>query len=170
MVAACGEAKPESPKTTIGHHVTHLTVSIGGTWGHGYAVDVVPNNYAVVEHVACPEAKRPEVPTDDADGLCIVRITKDQSKRFEAAMDRFERYAKPLQNFSFEDPWTRPNGKPCKSQVTDATIISMEWTGTQGAKIATFYTGCDPEELAAFYNSALAVTDSLPIQQIIGKH
>ena len=170
MIAACGKPKPQPARTTIGHQVTQLTVRVGSIWGHGYGVDVVPDNYAVVEHVNCPEAKRSGVPADAAEGLCAVRLTEDQSNRFAAAVERFKRYAIPLQSFSFDDPWTRPGGKPCKNQVTDSTLISMTWSGTDGAKMATFYTGCDREELAAFYKSALAVTDSLPIQQIIGKH
>jgi hypothetical protein len=85
-------------------------------------------------------------------------------------MDRFKRNAVPLQSISMEDAWVRPDGKPCKNDVLDSTLISLTWTGTEGVKIASFYTGCDADEFADFYKSALAVTDALPIQQIISKH
>ena len=85
-------------------------------------------------------------------------------------MERFKRNAIPLESFSFTDPYLRPDGKACKSQWTDATLISLLWTGTDGVRIATFYTGCDSEEFDSFYKSVLVVTDPLPICQIIDKH
>ena len=85
-------------------------------------------------------------------------------------MDRFKTYAKPLQDFSFDDRDVRPDGKPCKNYVFDTTGVALTWTGTDGIKLANFYAGCDEKEFGEFYKSVLRVTDPLPIQQIIGKH
>lgn len=171
--AGCGK-KAETPiereKPTskpIGSAVTHLGVHVGSIWGDGYSVDVVPEDYVVVEHRNCPNAKEANVPSDSADGFCVVRITKEQSTRFETAMERFKKNSIPLESFSFEAPYVRPDGKPCKSQWTDHRVINLLWTGTEGVKIATFYEGCDRDEFEAFYKSVLAVTDPLPIKQII---
>ena len=122
----------------------------------------------MVEHKNCPGAKE-TAPTDDARGICVLRITKEQSDRFERAMAPFKRYGVPLESISMEDPWVRPDGKPCRNNVLDTTLVTLTWTGTEGIKIASFYTGCDQPEFASLYKSALAVTDPLPIQQIIGK-
>ena len=168
-VAGCDKPNPAPAKKTIGHGVTQLRVRVGSIWGGGYTVDVTPQEYVVVEHSNCPDAKTRAVAGDRPKGLCAIRITKEQSDRFEAAMGRFKRYAVPLESISLEDPWVRPDRKPCKNQVTDSTLITLTWTGTEGIKIASFYTGCDEKEFANFYRSALAVTDPLPIQQIIGK-
>lgn len=147
--------------------MTQLGVRVGGTWQDGYSVNVAPHEYVIVEHENCPDAK--ELGPIGGAGLCVLRITKEQSERFEAAMERFKRHARPLESYSFEDQDVRPDGKPCKSQVTDATQIGLLWTGTEGAKVATFYTGCDQEEFDSFYKSVLAVTDPLPIKHIIGE-
>ena len=168
--SGCEKPKPEPAKKTIGHIVTQFGITVGGTWIPGYSVDVVPEEYALVEHVKCPEAKDSRVPKDVARGICVFRISKAQSRAVEAAMEPYKRFAVPLQSVSLEDPWTRPDGKACRHQTTDATLITLTWTGTEGVKLARFYTGCDFEEFESFYKSALAVTDPLPIQQVIGKH
>ena len=168
--AACGKQAEEPvrdgqpAKETTGHFVTHLSVGVGGTWNSGYSVDVVPENYAVVEHPSCPNAK--DLRYRDK-GICVVRITKEQSDKFVAAMERFKKNATPLQKYSFDDPHVRPDNKPCKNLATDATSIWLQWIGTEGARYAHFYLGCDYEEFGDFYNSALSVTDALPIQGII---
>jgi len=123
----------------------------------------------MVEHKNCPDAKEARSTKDDALGICVFRITKEQSDQFEKAMAPFKRYAVPLQSVSMEDPWVRPDGKPCKSNVLDTTLVTLTWTGTEGIKIASFYTGCDESEFAGFYKSVLAVTNELPIKQIIQK-
>lgn len=153
----------------IGQIVTQLGVRVGGTWIDGYSVEVVPQEYAIVEHKKCRDAKDPNAPRDTARGICVIRITKEQSSRFEAAMQPFKRYAVPLESVSMESPWLRPDGKPCRSNVLDTTLVSLTWTGTEGVRIANFYVGCDEKEFASFYKSALGVTDPLPIQQIIAK-
>jgi hypothetical protein len=167
--AACKQGKPEPAKHTIGHQINHLRVGVGSIWGDGYSVDVVPESYAVVEHSNCPLAKEAPPPTGPASGLCALRITKEQSDRFEAGMERFKRYAVPLQNFSLEDSHRRPDGKGCRNEGTDSAWVTLTWTGTEGAKIASFYLGCDYEEFEQFYNSVLSVTDPLPVQQIIAE-
>jgi len=106
------------------------------------------------------------VPADRAEGICVVRITKEQSNRFEAAMERFKTNGVRLESVALEDPYLRPDGKPCKQEVTDAKIVTLLWTGSEG-KIATFYLGCDYEEYEGFYSSVLGVTDALPIKDII---
>lgn len=141
---------------------------VGSIWGDGYSVDVAPEEYAVVEHRNCPAAKGSGHP-DIESGLCVLRITKEQSDRFEAAMERFKRNAVPLQTISAEDWPDRPDGKPCRNKVTDSELISLTWHSTEGSKIAAFYAGCDPQEYGEFYKSVLAVTDVLPVQQIIAK-
>ena len=146
--------------------MTQLSVTVGGTWATPYSVHVVPEKYAIVENRSCPNAKEPGLPQDRAEGICVVRITKEQSSRFEARMERYKRNAKPLESFSFEDPDLRPDGKPCENEVTDSKIVSLFWTGSEG-RIATFYFGCDHEEFKGFYNAVLAVTDPLPIQGLI---
>jgi len=98
-----------------------------------------------------------------------VRITKEQSDRFEAGMARFKGNSVPLQTYSSSDPFVRPDGKACKNVATDSTIITLMWSDTEGTRIANFSEGCDPEEFDGFYKSVLAVTDELPIQQIIRK-
>jgi hypothetical protein len=170
-LGACGKAhRTEPPRKTIGDYTTSLSVYVGGTWNDGYSVYVSPEEYAVVEHAKCANAKETGPTAGPPKGLCVLRPTKDQSDRFVAAMERFKRYAVPLQSYSVDNPFVRPDGKPCKNEVTDSTIITLMWTGTEGAKVASFYTGCDREEFNSFYKSALAVTDPLPIQQIIGGH
>src|SRR5688500_4786021 len=84
--AACENRKDVPDKKTIGHHHTQLSVRVGGTWGKGYSINVFPGDYVVVEHESCPAAKRPGVPEEAAEGLCVVRITQEQSERFEMAM------------------------------------------------------------------------------------
>ena len=166
ILAACEKAKPANKP--IGHHVTRLSLRVGSIWGNGYTVDVVPEQYVVVEHRNCPGAKGAGNP-DIASGLCVLRITEEQSNRFEAAMERFKQHAVPLQTISVEDWPPRPDGKPCRNDITDSTLISLTWNSTEGARMASFYTGCDSEEFEGFYKSVLAVTDALPIQQIIDK-
>ncbi len=166
---SCQRPAAEPVKGAVGHHDTRLGVSVGSIWGGGYSIDVAPEEYVVVEHANCPDAKDVRATKREAKGLCVVRITAEQSARFEAAMKRFKRNAVPLQSFSVDSPFARPDGKPCKNEVTDSTLITLQWAGTEGAKIASFYTGCDQDELGQFYRSALAVTDALPIQQIIGE-
>ena len=153
----------------VGQQATRLNVQVGSIWGGGYSVDVSPEEYVVVEHESCPDAKA-SGPVEGAKGLCVIRISKEQSDRFMEAMARFKNHAVPLQTFSLDDPYLRPDGKPCRNDTTDLRLISLQWTGTDGVKIATFYEGCDQEELKDYYKSVLAVTDALPIQQIIGKH
>ena len=168
LLPACQKRTAEPAKKTIGHLDTRLSVHVGGTWNRGYSVDVDPEQFALVESERCPNAKEAAPPEETSKGLCVVRITKDQSDRFAAAMERFKANAVPLETFSFEDPWIRPDGKPCQNEVTDSTMVSLLWTGTKGVKIATFYMGCDRDQFQSFYKSALAVTDPLPIQHIIG--
>ena len=164
ILTGCEKAKPANKP--IGHHITRLGVRVGSIWGDGYTVDVAPEQYVVVEHRNCPSAKESGHP-DIARGLCVIRITKEQSQRFEAAMARFKRTAVPLSTVSVEDWPDRPDGKPCRNSVTDSTLISLTWESTEGAKIAAFYTGCDQQEFENFYSSVLAVTNPLPIKQII---
>ncbi|MEO6359310.1 MAG: hypothetical protein ABIO43_01890 [Sphingomicrobium sp.] len=155
----------------IGQHVLRLSVQVGSGWGGGYSVDVVPAEYAVIEHANCPNAKETAaIPQHLLNGLCVARINREQSSRFEAAMDQFRGRAVPLQSFLLENQEVRPDGKPCRIRATDSTDVSLVWSGTEGVKIATFYLGCDTDEFGAFYKSLLAVTDPLPIQHIIGEH
>ena len=166
---ACQKQTAKPAKETIGHHDTRLSVIVGSIWGGGYSVYVDLEEFALVEHASCPDAKEVGPADRTSNGLCVVRLTKDQSDRFEAAMERFKANAVPLESFSVEDPFVRPDGKPCQNEVTDSMLISLLWTGTKGVKIATFYTGCDRDKFQSFYESALAVTDPLPIQHIIDK-
>ena len=142
---------------------------VGSPWGYGYSIDVIPEEYVVVEHKNCPNAKRGDVPSEVAEGICVLRISKEQSKRFEAAIEPFKRRAIPLESYSFDDPDLRPDGKPCRQNWTDAESITFFWTGTDGGKMASYYAGCDPDEFKTFYESARAVSDTLPVQQIIKK-
>jgi hypothetical protein len=171
ILASC-QTETQEPEDAVGHHLTHLSVGVGSIWGGGYSVEVRPQDYVVVGHASCPDAKDtrfPEDPMFPAEGLCVLRITKEQSDRFEAAMEPFKRHAVPMESYSFDSPQPRPDGKPCKNEVTDSTLVNLLWTGTEGVKIATFYFGCDREEFRDFYESVLAVTDPLPIQQIIAE-
>jgi hypothetical protein len=170
LLPACQKPNPTPAKATVGRQTTRLQFMVGSIWGHGYSVDVSPDEYVVVEHDNCPEAKDPHSFDHPAPGLCIVRITKEQSDRFEAAMARFKRNAVPLESYSVTDFSRRPDGKPCRDRTTDMANISLIWTRTDGTDIAAFDTGCDREEFDSFYKSVLAVTDPLPIQQIIGNH
>ena len=127
-VAACQKPNPEPTRKTIGHAVTRLGVRVGGTWISGYSVEVAPQEYVMVEHKNCPDAKEARSTKDDALGICVFGITKEQSDQFEKAMAPFKRYAVPLQSVSMEDPWVRPDGKPCKSNVLDTTLVTLTWT------------------------------------------
>jgi hypothetical protein len=168
MLTSCDKPAPKkTARKNLSDVVTLLQVRVGSIWGGGYTVDVVPDDYVVVEHQNCPDAKNPRAPNAEAKGLCVFRLTSAQSRRFEKAMSAFKRYAVPLQSVSLDDPWVRPDGKPCKHTVTDSRLITLTWTGSDGAKLATFYTGCDGDELGPFYRSALGVTDALPIGQLI---
>ena len=167
--SACQKQKPKPVKAGIGHVVTGLSVSVGGTWAAGYSVHVSPEEYALVEAESCPNAKEAGPIGAKLDGLCVVRITKEQSDRFQLAMTRFKRNVVPLETYSFEAPYVRPDGKSCKNEVTDSTIVSLVWTSTEGLKIATYYLGCDYEEFGNFYKSLLSVTAPLPIQHIINE-
>jgi hypothetical protein len=169
-LVACDKREPQPSRKTVGDYTTLLSVYVGGTWKNGYSVYVSPEEFLVIEHANCPEAKQTGPSAGQPKGLCVLRVTKEQSDRFEEALKPFKRSAVPLQSYSVEDPFVRPDGKPCKNEVTDSTIITFMWTSASGVKIANFYTGCDADEFGTFYKSALAVTDQLPIQQIIGKH
>ncbi|MGI8931531.1 MAG: hypothetical protein ACR2FK_04000 [Sphingomicrobium sp.] len=167
--AACNKQQVAPPNEGIGHHVTRLSIRVGGTWIGGYSVDVAPEEYVVVEHANCPDGKEERPIHESTRGLCVLRLAKEKSDRFEAAMERFKSSAVPLETYSVNGPDVRPDGKPCRNKATDAAWISLQWAGTEGAKIATFDTGCVSEEFEEFYKSVLAVTDPLPIQQIIDK-
>ena len=167
--SACQKQKPKPVKAGIGHVVTGLSVGVGGTWAAGYSVHVSPEEYALVEAESCPTAKEAGPIGAKLNGLCVVRITKEQSDRFQAAMMPFKRNAIPLESFSFEDPYVRPDGRLCKKKVTDSRTISLLWSSTEGVQIATYYLGCDYEEFENFYKSLLSVTAPLPIQHIINE-
>ena len=174
LLTACDQkASPPTKSTrhTIGNGITMLEYRIGSIWGFGYTVRVLPIEYLVLEHENCPEAKKRigSAPERDAQGICVIRINQQQSDRFEAAMDQFKNFSVPLSSYSLEDPYRRPDGQPCRNEVTDQQVISLIWTSTNGTRIATFYAGCDPKELAGFYESLRHVTDSLPIQGILAK-
>jgi hypothetical protein len=154
----------------IGNQLTLLEFRVGNIWGSGYTVRVFPEEYLLLEHKKCPEAKRKIGGDDpDAEGICVIRIDKGQSERFEGAMAPFRRYAVPLNSYSLDAPDKRPDGKPCRSNITDQDLVSLIWTGTQGSQIATFYTGCDQQEFAGFYDAFRHVTDGLPIEAMIAK-
>lgn len=169
VLDACDTQGPKPAREAVGQYTSLLSFHVGGIWGGGFSVNVAPEEYAVVEHSNCRTAKERALDAEEPKGLCVVRISKEQSDRFEAAMERFKRNAVPLQSYSVEDPFVRPDGKPCRNRVTDSTIMTLMWSGTEGVRIANFYTGCDPEEFDNFYRSVLAITDTLPIDQIIGK-
>jgi hypothetical protein len=168
-LTSCEKAQTNPSRQPIGPATTQLGVRVGSIWGGGYSVAVFPGEYAVVEHESCPAAKEPGPMSSRPKGICVVRLTQAESDKFEVAMDKFKRSAIPLQSIAADDPWVRPDLKPCKSEATDHTMITLTWTGTSGVKMATFYTGCDQEELAEFYKSVLEVTDALPLQDIIRK-
>jgi hypothetical protein len=170
VLVGCDKRQTQPTRKTVGNYTTLIGMYVGSAWGGGYSVHVSPEEYVVVEHANCPEAKESGAHAGAAKGLCVLRITREQSDRFEAALEPFKRNAVPLQSYSVTDPYVRPDGQSFKKEATDSTIITFQWTGTQGAKIANFYTGCDEREFGDFYKSVLAVTDLLPIQQIIGKH
>ena len=167
FLSSCEKAQTDASRKPIGQTETQFGVRVGSIWGGGYSVQVFPDEYAVVEHGSCPVAKELRPLDRRPKGLCVVRLTRSQSEKFEAAMGKFKQSAVPLQAIAVDDPWVRPDLKPCKSEATDSTVITLTWTGTNGVKMATFYMGCDQEELADFYKSALAITDALPIQDII---
>ena len=177
LLCACHQKAAPPPKhenspsrQAMGNQLTLMELRIGNIWGSGYTVRVFPEEYALLEHKNCPDAKR-QIGREDASayGICVTRIDKQESDRFEAAMAPFRRYAVPLSSFSLSDPDKRPDGKPCRSNVTDQDLVSLIWTGTQGSQIATFYTGCDQEEFAGFYDSFQHITDGLPIKPILAK-
>jgi len=84
-------------------------------------------------------------------------------------MSRYKRYSVPAEAFKIDGPNVRPDGKHCTNMVTDQSLITLMWSGSDGVRIASFYEGCDPREFEPFYKSVLAVSDPLPIQQIIGQ-
>ena len=154
----------------IGNQLTLLELRIGNIWGSGYTVRVFPEEYALLEHKNCPGAKRKISGGDvDATGVCVIRLDKQESDAFEAAMAPYHRYAVPVSAYSLDDPDKRPDGKACHRNVTDQDLVSLVWTGTQGSQIATFYTGCDQEEFVGFYGAFRHIADRLPIRAIIGK-
>ena len=146
-----------------------LELRIGNIWGNGYTVRVFPDDYLLLEHKNCREAKRKigDRPDPTAEGICVIRIDQVQSARFEAAMKPYLRYAVPLTSFSLDDLDRRPDGKACRNYTYDVDLITLIWTTTQGSNIAHFYTGCDRDEFAKFYGALRRVSDPLPIQGIV---
>lgn len=161
------DAEEVLPKrSVIGDQITHLSIGVGDIWEGGYSVDVVPGEYAVIEHKKCPDEKEAATPSSQGRGLCVIRITEDQSRRFETAMSRFKARARPLETISLDDKDLRPDGKPCRLNATDQRMISLFWTGTDGVRMASFYEGCDQDEFKDYYRSVLSVTDALPMKGI----
>jgi len=176
LLGACHQSRsspqkqvPSPSRHAVGDQVTLLEVRVGNIWGSGYSVRVFPEEYVVLESRRCPDAKRKSDDDDrNAEGICVLRVDKSQSDKFDAALAPFRRYALPLSSFSLDEAGIkRPDGARCRSNVTDQDLISLVWTGTQGAQIATFYTGCDQQEFAAFYDKLSHVTDSLPTRAIL---
>ena len=177
LTGACNQkasspSKPASSEDTIGNQITMLEFNLGSIWGGGYHVRVLPGEYFVLEHKNCSQAKR-EIggsPDPKSEGLCIIRLNQRVSDQFETAMRPYRKYAMPLASYSFGKPDRRPDGKPCRNEVTDQQMSTLIWTSTEESQIATFYAGCDPAEYASFYESLRHVTDSLPIQGILAEH
>jgi hypothetical protein len=126
----------------------------------------------IVEHKNCSEAKRQIGGKADpkSEGVCVVRVNRQQSEQFEAATRPYLRYAVPLSSYSMENPDRRPDGKACRVETTDQDVISLIWTSAEGTKIAPFYTGCDKDEFAKFYAALRRVSETLPIQRILAAH
>jgi len=167
VTSACEKSVPPSDDAKVSHSITRLSMSVGSIWGGGFALDVVPEEYAVIENEKCPLAKEAGRAGNASKGFCVVRITKAQSQRFEQEMERYRSIAVPLEKYKFGDAYARPDGKRCRNTVTDSTSVLLMWTGTEGVRVAEFYLGCDPDELSNFYKQLLSITDALPIQNII---
>jgi hypothetical protein len=111
----------------------------------------------------CPSNKEPSIPANDARGICVTRITDQQFKRIEAALEPFRKSAIPLASFAVGGNNLRPDRQPCRNRTFDAAQVSFTWVRTDGSEIAMFDTGCDDQEFHDLYRSALDVKNMIPL-------
>jgi hypothetical protein len=163
FLTGCKDAtRNESATKPLGSQNTHIELWYGGTWNKPFSADVSWNGYVVVRSPDCRSEKDPRTTGQDAEGICVARITDDDFKRIEGAVEPFRRSAIPLSSYRVDAGASRPDGKPCRDRAIDLPLISFTWTRTDGSEIASFDTGCDVAEFRNLYRAALALRRLLP--------
>ena len=163
-VAGCQPAKPN--KDALGDTTIMLSFRKHGTWGEPITVRAFPDEYLVLEHQRCRREDTADATRSGLPGYCVFKIDDSQTNALEKAMEPFRKYAVPLGSFSMANPPATPDGKPCP-KAFDFPLYSLTWTTTRGTRIATFDSGCRAKENPQFYRNLDAITDTLPLKEIL---